>query len=182
MKKLLILGLTFTLLALAVNAQRHEPRTVREYFMALPSKYFSIDCCASDTKPYGKAKADYLTRYLDVEDTANGYLSGDGDAAQEGFVMALFKRADGSYLIGFYTHGEGGVEDTPWTVFLNYRNGKWSDVSRQVVTGYNKFKYIYELPRTGTTVSVFKKNEMGDGYKGKKLYDLEWKNGRFVRK
>ena len=159
-------------------AQGKTPKTVRDYFMLLPAKYFSLDCCETAKNP----KAEYLKRYLNVEDQANGYLSGHGDAAQEGFAMALFKRPNGSYLIGFYTFGEGGVEDTPWTVFLNYSDGKWTDVSRTAVKGYNKFKFIYELPRTGTIVKVFEKDENGqDWYKGKKLYDLRWKNGRFVK-
>lgn len=180
MKKAIIFTLVFAALATSAFGQK-GPRTVRDYFMALPGKYFSLDCCSLKTDR--KAKEQYLSRYLNVEDTANGYMSGYGDAAQEGFAMALFKRPDGTYLIGFYTYGEGGVEDTPWTVFLNYKNGRWTDVSRTVVRGYNKEKYIYEMPRHGTTVEVFAKDEMGqDFYKGKKLYDLEWKNGRFVRK
>jgi hypothetical protein len=173
-----IVAVAFTLtLSVVVCAQNKDPRTVRDYFMALPARYFSLDCCTGKN-----AKADYLKKYLKVEDTANGYLSGYGDAAQEGFAMALFKRPNGTYLIGFYTVGEGGVEDTPWTVFLNYSGGKWTDVSRSTIKGYNKFKYIYELPRKGKTVQVFAKDENGqDWYKGKKLYDLVWKNGRFAK-
>lgn len=161
-------------------AQNQQPKTVREFFMALPDKYFSLDCCMS--MPRTKQKSEYLKRYLNVEDTANGYLSGYGDAAQEGFVMALFKRPNGTYLIGFYTYGEGGVEDTPWTVFLNYDRGRWTDVSRAAIPGYSKEKYIYELPRAGTTVQVFEKDENGqDWYKGRKLYDLVWRNGKFIK-
>lgn len=178
--RILTLLLALAVMPIAVSAQKNQPKTVRDFFMALPDKYFSLDCCMS--MPKSKQKAEYLKRYLKVEDAANGYLSGYGDAAQEGFVMALFKRPNGTYLIGFYTEGEGGVEDTPWTVFLNYSAGKWTDVSRSTVTGYNKFKYIYELPRQGTTVEVFAKKEEADGYKGKKLHDLIWKNGKFVVK
>jgi len=169
------------LISLTGLSYAQAPKTVRDYFMALPERYFSLDCCMT-VKPYRKGKEEYLKRYLKVDDAANGYISGDGDAAQEGFVMALFKRPNGAYLIGFYTFGEGGIEDTPWTVFFDYVNGKWTDVSRQEVARYNKEKYIYELPRRGTTVEVFEKAESGDGYKGKKLYDLEWKAGKFVRK
>jgi hypothetical protein len=172
--------LIISLSAVIASGQGKQPKTVRDFFMALPDKYFSLDCCM--TLPRSKRKAEYLKRYLRVEDTANGYLSGSGDAAQEGFVMALFKRPSGTYLIGFYTEGEGGVEDTPWTVFLNYSAGKWTDVSQTVVANYNKQKYIYELPQKGTTVEVFAKKEEADGYKGKKLHDLVWKNGKFVKK
>ena len=112
----LILLLTF-----AANAfsQARTPKTVREFFMALPERYFSIECCSDVRGGFKKRKAAYLERNLNVEDTSNGYLSGHGDAAQDGFVMALFKRPNGTYLVGLYTFGEGGVGDTPWTVFLN---------------------------------------------------------------
>ena len=179
-KKILLITFAILISAVCASAQSKQPKTVRDFFLALPDKYFSLDCCMS--LPKAKQKPEYLKRYLKVEDTENGYLSGYGDAAQEGFVMALFKRPNGTYLIGFYTEGEGGVEDTPWTVFLNYNGGKWTEVSRTVVKGHNKFKYIYELPRKGTTIEVFAKKEEADSYKGKKLYDLEWKNGKFVRK
>lgn len=180
MKKRLICSIfVIAFLTFAAPAQTKTPKTVRDFFLALPDKYFSLDCCM--TMPRSKQKPEYLKRYLKVEDTANGYMSGYGDAAQEGFVMALFKRPNGSYLIGFYTYGEGGVEDTPWTVFLDYKAGKWTDISRKLITNYSKEKYIYELPRNGTTVEVFAKDENGtDLYKGKKLHDLVWKDGKFT--
>ncbi|HQZ95261.1 MAG TPA: hypothetical protein PLP21_03030 [Pyrinomonadaceae bacterium] len=178
-KRLIWLTFVIALLPLAASAQSKTPKTVRDFFMVLPDKYFSLDCCM--TMPRSKQKPEYLKRYLKVEDTANGYMSGYGDAAQEGFVMALFKRPNGSYLIGFYTYGEGGIEDTPWTVFLDYKAGKWTDVSRKSIANYSKEKYVYELPRNGTTVQVFEKDENGtDWNKGKKLHDLVWKDGKFT--
>ena len=182
--------------AVMVAGQARQPRTVRDFFMALPARYFGIECCISQQSAFSnqpsavrsqqlqrEAKERYLKQYLTVEDTANGYMSASGDAAQDGFVMALFKRADGSYLIGLYTYGEGGVEDTPWTIFLNYKGGKFTDVSRMVVPQYNKEKFVYELPRNGTTVEVFAKDESGDWNKGTKVHDLVWEKGVFrVRK
>ncbi|HLA95322.1 MAG TPA: hypothetical protein VK612_06345, partial [Pyrinomonadaceae bacterium] len=175
-KTIIFLTLVFSLFVVPAFGQTKQPKTVRDFFMALPDKYFSLDCCMS--QPKAKQKAEYLKRYLNVEDIANGYMSGHGDAAQEGFAMALFKRPNGAYLIAFYTYGEGGVEDTPWTIFLDYKNGKWTDVSRSAIAGYSKEKFIYELPRQGTTIEVFAKDETGDDlYKGKKLHDLVWKGG-----
>ena len=174
------LALIISLLAVFGSAQAKQPKTVRDFFMALPDKYFSLDCCM--TMPRSKRKGEYLKRYLTIEDTSNGYLSASGDAAQEGFVMALFKRPNGTYLIGFYTEGEGGVEDTPWTVFLDYRNGRWTDVSRTLIANYSKEKYIYELPRYGIAVKVYAKDENANElYQGKGLYCLLWKGGKFVK-
>ena len=148
--------------------------------MLLPGKYFSIDCCMESTPK--KSKEKYLKQYLDVEDTANGYMKGGGDGAQDAFEMALFKKPDGSYLIGFYTIGEGDVEDVPHTVFLQYRAGRWTDVSKTAVPNYDPKKYIYQLPRQGTTVEVFQKDEAGSDFnKGKKLYDLSWSKGKFKK-
>jgi hypothetical protein len=160
--------------ALAATAQTKQPKTVRDFFMLLPAKYFSLDCC--NDKNYRRGKEKYLKQYLLVEDAANGFMSGGGDGA-------LFKRADGSYLIGFYTEGEGGPEDVPWCVFLDYKNGRWTDVSRAVVPNYDAVKRVYQLPRRGTTVEVFQKDENGEGFnRGKKLYDLTWQNGKFTVK
>jgi hypothetical protein len=179
-RKILLLALAIPLFAAFGSAQSKQPKTVRDYFLALPDRYFSLDCCMR--LPLSKQKPTYLKRYLKVEDKANGYLSGYGDAAQEGFVMTLFKRPNGTYLIGFSTHGEGGPEDTPWTYFFDYKNGRWTDVSRKMIDKYSKENYIYDLPRHGTTVEVFAKDENSDDYRGKKLYDLVWTNGRFVKK
>jgi hypothetical protein len=173
--------ITLIFAASAIPAQSKAPKTVRDFFMLMPSKYFSLDCCMEKTPKASKEK--YLSQYLDVEDTANGYMKGYGDGAQEAFQMALFKKADGSYLIGFYTIGEGDVEDYPWTVFLQYRPGRWTDVSKTAVPGYSPKKLIYELPRKGTTVEVFQKDETASDFsKGKKLYELVWKNGKFTKK
>ncbi|HEX8287610.1 MAG TPA: hypothetical protein VF556_06440 [Pyrinomonadaceae bacterium] len=178
-----VLSLLFLLsFSLTVAAQTKQPKTVRDFFLLLPEKYFSVDCCGSG-KNYREAKEKYLKQYLAVEDTANGFLSGNGDAAQEAFDMALFRRPDGTYLIGFYTVGEGGVEDTPWSVFLEYKNGKWIDLSKNVIPQYDAAKFIYELPRKGTTIKVYRKDENGvDFYKGAKMYDLLWSSGKFLIK
>jgi hypothetical protein len=183
MRKIFNAAVIFIVIAMAVlsvSAQSKGPKTVRDYFMLLPGKYFSLDCCGGKSTKEGKEK--YLKQYLDVEDTANGYMKGWGDGAQEAFEMALFKRPDGAYMIGFYTIGEGDVEDVPNTVFLQYRAGRWTDVSKTAVPNYNPKKNIYQLPRNGTTVEVFQKDEAASDFnKGKKLYDLTWAKGKFKK-
>ena len=177
-KSFIFIALVLT--ASAVSAQSKGPKTVRDYFMLLPGNYFSLDCCGGYSTKAGKEK--YLKQYLDVEDTANGYMKGWGDGAQDAFEMALFKKPDGSYLIGFYTLGEGDLEDVPYTVFLQYSAGKWTDVSKTAVPNYDPKKNIYQLPRNGTTVEVFQKDEAASDFnKGKKLYDLTWAKGKFKK-
>lgn len=181
MKKLFLFGLVLLCFSSAPAQSRKSP-TLRELFMQLPEKYFSIDCC--EGKTYREAKTKYLKLYLLVEDQKNGFLSGDGSAAQGAFEMAIFKRPNSSaYLVAFFTEGEGDLEDFPWCVFLDYQSGKWREVSKVVVPNYDPKKLYYQLPRKGTTIEVFEKDETAEYFKGKKLYDLVWSGGKFsVRK
>lgn len=152
--------ITVIFAALSVTSQSKGPRTVRDYFMLLPAKVFSIECCLERTPKLSKEA--YLKKYLEIEDPANGYMKGGGDGAQEAFEMALFKKPDGSYLIGIYTVGEGGVEEVPFVFFLQYKAGRWTDVSKTVIPGYDPLTRIYQLPRHGTTIEVFQKDEAAD--------------------
>jgi len=161
-----------------------EPSNVMEFFAALPDKYFTLEGCDPATdKGCKKARADYLKTFTEVSDIKNGYFKGGCDGAQSCIEMAIFKRPDARYLVGVYVSHE--LIDKNY--FLNYENGKWEDVSAAVVPEFSR-KNLYELPRVGTTVQVFAKiiTEQGDDYevseKGKKLYDLVWKDGSFTRK
>lgn len=65
---------------------------------------------------------------------------------------------------------------------LEYAGGDWRDIGPQVVPEYGEDK-VYELPRYGTTVAVYENEKVaGEGYRqrGRKLYDLVWKGGRFT--
>lgn len=160
-------------------AQSKQPKTVREYFMLLPQKYFAVESCNTNVvkncEPY---KIEYLKTFLKVEDTKNGYMEGDGDGAQEHFKMALFKRPNGSHIVGLYVFGEWGEK----YYFLEYKNRRWFNVSKTVVPNYRRSN-IYELPRYGTTVEVYERKnfdpEYNFGEQGRKLYSLIWKNGKF---
>lgn len=158
-----------------------QPRTVRDFFMLLPEKYFLLEGCEpAKDKDCRQAKLDYLKTFGEVVDTANGYLKGGCDGAQSCLEMAIFKRPDGKYIVGLAVSQE--MMNSYY--FLNYEGGKWTDVSAEVVPQFSK-KNMYELPRRGTTVLVFVKKivEKGADYeisdKGEKLYDLEWGGGKF---
>jgi hypothetical protein len=159
-----------------VKTEKDMPKTVRDFFMLLPEKYFAIECCQGD-------KNEYLKQYLTVEDTKNGYMDGGGDAAQSTFRLALFRRPDGTYLVALNVFGE--AQDDYY--FLDYRDGKWKDISREIIPEYSKDR-MYEIPRQGTTVAVFEKRVIDtDGEnnlteRGAKLYDLVWQSGKFIIK
>lgn len=165
-------------------AQPGQPRTVRDYFELLPEKYFTLEGCERSTdKDCKKARAEYLKSYLEVDDAKNGFLKAGCDGAQMCITMALFRRPDGRHIVAVNTTQE--IDNDFY--FLDHADGKWNDISADVIPGYDKM-HIYELPRVGTTVPVFAKKviERGEDYvvteKGQKLYDLVWKDGKFTRK
>jgi len=88
-------------IAQASPTPANKPRTVRDFFMELPDRYFTLESCdKANDKGCKKAKVDYLKTLPGIEDTANGYLTGGCDGAQGCLEMAIFKKADGNYIIG----------------------------------------------------------------------------------
>ncbi|MGH9946150.1 MAG: hypothetical protein ACRD6X_03015 [Pyrinomonadaceae bacterium] len=160
------------------------PKNVRDFFMLLPEKYFTFESCERDKdKDCKRAREEYLKNFGEVVDVANGYIKGGCDGAQNCIEMAIFKRPDGTYLVGIATFGEA-LNDH---FFLDYKDNIWTDISTKVVPEFSR-KNMYELPRHGTTVKVFEKKIIEEGPdfevsgRGKKLYDLEWKDGKFSTK
>jgi hypothetical protein len=161
-------------------SQTKEPRAVRDFFNLLPQKYFTLEGCEpARDKNCERARRDYVKSYLEVEDAANGYWKSSCDGAQSCLRMALFKRPDNTYVVGVHTLHE--ADETNY--FLEYKGGQWFDISAKIVPEFSE-RNIYELPRYGTTVEVFKKNfpEPEFSERGPKIYELQWKNGKFTKK
>ncbi len=163
---------------------QNSPRTVVDFFRLLPEKYFTLEGCDRETdKDCSKARAEYLKTFTEVEDIKNGYFKGGCDGGQSCIEMAIFKRPDDTYLIGVATFAEM-MNDF---YFLDYSGGNWTDVSVDVVPGFSKQNW-YELPRFGTTMKVFEKEvterteEFEISEKGRQIYELSWKDGKFTRK
>ena len=162
------------------SSQTKQPRTVRDFFNLLPQNYFPLESCEpAEDKNCERARRDYVKSYLEVEDTANGYWKSSCDGAQRCLRMALFKRHDNTYVVGVHTLHE--ADETNY--FLEYRDGRWFDISAKIVPEFSE-RNIYELPRYGTTVKVFKKNfpEPEFSERGAKMYDLQWKEGKLTTK
>lgn len=160
------------------------PTNVKQFFMELPEEYFTLEGCdRSSDKGCKRAKESYLKDMGDVVDIANGYIKGGCDGAQACIEMAIFKRPDGSYLVGVATFAEM-MNDFR---FLDLKNGKWTDVSSSVVPEYSD-RMWYEIPRYGTTMKVFEKtvteqtSEFQISERGSALYSLEWRDGKFSKK
>ncbi len=166
-----------SILVISAGAQTKQPRTVREFFNLLPQRYFPLEGCSDKPTKANcdRARREYVAAFLEVEDTANGFWKSGCDGAQSCLTMALFKRPNATYIVAVQTEFEMGTDN----YFLEYRNGKWTDISAQVIPKFSK-NNIYELPRNGTTVGVFAKDRNSEvGERGKKLYDLVWKSGKF---
>ncbi|MBX7173332.1 MAG: hypothetical protein K1X72_20355 [Pyrinomonadaceae bacterium] len=161
----------------SLDLQTNQPKTVRDFFNLLPQKYFTLEGCEPKTdKNCNKARREYIETFLETEDTANGYWKSGCDGAQSCLTMALFKRPNGTYIVAIQTEFEMGSDN----YFLEYKSGKWFDISTQVIPSFSKKNY-YELPQKGTTIEVFKKKTVDTDMteKGAKLYDLIWNSGKF---
>ncbi len=160
-------------------AQTNQPKTLREFFTLLPPKYFTLEGCEPNKdKNCDKARAEYIKTFLEIEDTKNGFWKSGCDGAQSCLTFSLFKRPDASYIVHLLTEFEMGED----SYFLEYKNGKWSDIGAEIVPEYSA-KNTYIPPQKGTTVEVFKKNFPEPEYseRGAKIYDLQWKDGKFQR-
>jgi hypothetical protein len=186
-RKILLL-LFVALFAGSAAGQAHYPKTPREFFTLLSQKHFYLETIENITddnytrEQLRRAQKRYLESFLEIEDTRNGFMQGGGDGSQERFKLALFKRPNGTFVAGLGVWGEWGEKYE----FLEYKNGKLNEVSTAVIPGYER-SHIYEMPRYGTTIRVFERKnfnaEFSVGEKGRKLYDLVWKNGKFrIRK
>jgi hypothetical protein len=173
----LVVFFAFLFFSLTIVGQTKQPRTVRDFFNLLPQKYFALEGCSDNPtkQKCDRARREYIENYLEVEDTANGYWKSGCDGAQSCLTLALFKRPGGTYIVALQTEFESGFNN----YFLEYKGGNWSDIGAQIVPKFSK-NNIYVLPRQGTTVEVFAKTKNAEfGEKGKKLYELVWKNGKF---
>jgi hypothetical protein len=156
------------------------PRSIREFFNLLPAKYFTLEGCEpAKDKNCDRARAEYVKTFLEIEDRENGYWKSGCDGGQSCLEMAIFKRPDGNYTVLVMTAAE--MTEESW--FLEYSGGKWTDIGAKIVPDFST-KNIYVPPRVGTSVEVYKKNfpEPDFSERGEKLYILDWKDGRFVKR
>ena len=161
-----LLGLLVGLVATPAPGQSPErPRTVVDYYMLLPDKYFEAN------------RDERLHWMLDpkrgaIVDIANGYLYAPGDGAQRDIYTCLFKRKDGTYLVAVGYNDKDGVFET-FLGFYLYQNGHLRNAPKSIMPVAFNQQYYYEFPRHGTVINVTDKS-------GRKLFDLVW-GGRMFR-
>jgi hypothetical protein len=149
--------------------QSNPPKNIRDYFLLLPDKYAGI--------PRAERQK-FLRQAHPVIDITNGYMSYQ-EYAESTTAIALFKKPDQSYIVGISFSGSvinkktEDIEDISTLSFLRYDNGRWIDVTGEVLPVAVRKELLYELPREGTTIKVRRIN-------GTKVHDLLWRGGKFV--
>jgi hypothetical protein len=124
---------------LAAPAPALLPGTLPAAFLTLP--VLQVDLTRRERIDRVRAGS----RWLQLNDPANGFLDIRGDAGLPGYQLAVFKRSDKGQLIAVqrrYTEGQR-------TWFLQRQGGGWRDVSAELVPGYRP-ELPYTLPRRGT--------------------------------
>jgi hypothetical protein len=146
-------------------AQSSSPRTVLDYYLLLPERYFEAN------------KEQRVKWMLDptrgaVVDIKNGYLYAPGDGAQTAIYVCLFKRLHGLPLIAVKSHDPDSQGYTHLD-FYEHKNGALVEVKKGVLPVKVNENFKYEMPRYGRTIEV-------RDQRGRKLYSLNWSGRRFV--
>lgn len=186
MKQFILLS---TLVLMCAAFAFAQPKTVTDYYLAMPSNFYNF------TQIKGKAAlTKYRKKNLKVEDIKNGYLLIESNDLEGHGEVALFKKPDGSYIVGQTEVGcgpvcGGGVD------FWTYKAGKWTKVTEQVFDfseadlnnlfssrkiEENDRTAFFELPREGKTMTLKCDDcdPIGDGV----LAKFEWNGSKFVKK
>ncbi len=146
-------------------AQSSPPKTVLDYYLLLPEKYFEAN------------KEQRVKWMLDpgkgaVVDIKNGYIYAAGDGAQTAIDVCLFKRPHRLPLIAVKSH-DPDTRDYTHLDFYEYKNGALVEVEKGVLPVKVNENFKYDMPRYGRTIEV-------RDQRGRKLYSLNWSGQRFV--
>jgi hypothetical protein len=168
-----------------VYGQSKQPQTVVDYFKLLPLKYLSF---------LGKErKSFFVDHFANIEqltdsqkvDIKNGYIYFQ-DSAEDFYQIVLFKKPDNSYLIAVIYSGaaenkQGDLIDVTDFYFLEYRKGQWYNVTRKYLPiPFNKYHFYY-IKNNVTAIDVWKDGDHAFE-DDKRLYELQWQNGKFIAK
>ncbi|MCS7293532.1 MAG: hypothetical protein RMI89_11285 [Gloeomargarita sp. SKYBB_i_bin120] len=153
------------LMSLAAIAQPF--RTVQEHFLGIPEPVLPLGSPAN------------RQRYLQyaLVDTANGYIRYQASDNPERFEFAIFRKKNGQYLAAFSVPYDPDFFERPGKsllLLLDYQQGQWRNVTRQLLPVPFDPTLTYQLPRVGRDIVVV-------NARNQRLYRLRWQNDRFVR-
>ena len=123
----------FLTLLLFGSASAQEPKTVTDFYLAMPSGSYDLlpdgegDSYLFRENDEIKGKA-AITKFrkslIKIEDIKNGYLKLESDLWEGGWMeIVLFKKTDGSYIVAV-SQVECGPGCSGGAEFLSYSNGK----------------------------------------------------------
>jgi len=142
-------------------------QSVQEYFLGIPSSVL----------PLSPASRQRYLRFATV-DVQNGYIHYRASDNPEEFEFAIFRKNNGQYLAAFSVpYDPLTLPEQPGLsklILLDYRQGQWRDVTREILPVPLDRTLTYRLPRVGRDIVVVNRRQ-------EKLYRLRWQNDRFVR-
>ncbi len=149
-------------------------KSVVDYFYLLPDSYFEVPQSKAQRKAvlfHDRKIYPYDFAVESIADVKNDYARISLDAV--GTLEVAVYRYKGRDLIAVRRYYEGCSLG-----FLTYKNGRWKDVTKQVMPVRLDDKYDYILPRYGTTIEV-RRDLWPSKKQGRKIHDLLWRKGRF---
>ena len=147
------------------SAQSETPETVQAFYLLMPEKYDHST----------RQQREEILEYSDTTiDNKNGYIQDITHLSGEVFEAALFKDPDGGFILAYNEDCDLKYGVLTKLFFLKYKDGKWTDVTTRVLPIPINGRYKYKLPQSGTAIRV-------TDAKGKPMYALAWKNGKFEK-
>lgn len=147
-----------------LNPKWQEPKTVLDYYLLLPDKYF-------EANEEQRVKWMLDPKRGAVVDIKNGYIFAPGDGAQASVYVCLFKRSAGPPLIAVKTH-EPDTDQFTYLDFFEYKRGTLVEVKEDVLPVRINKEFKYKMPRYGRSIEV-------RDQRGRKIYNLTWTGRRF---
>ena len=149
----------------AASAKSPQPKTVGDFFLLVPEKFFPYDL------PFRREllRGEHRGTVIDIR---NGYISWDASDAPDSFEFAIFRKSNGTYVVAYNDTGDDFDQDDVDLILLSYEAGKWRDVTKALLPVPLDRTLGYKLPRHGRAIEV-----TGEG--GQTRYSLRWQNDRF---
>ena len=172
-----------------------QPRTVTDLYLSLPGSINGIQGTqeseitgfendfffyANERNESRDAIGKYRKALIKIEDIKNGYLRLESNGWKGWAEIALFKKADGSYVVGISQvtcepNCTGGI------LFTTYKSGRWKNVTQQVFPYSSQPHGYYKLPRVGTSVVRICGDKSGNSCVfGGELAEFQWNREEFV--
>ena len=172
-----------------------QPKTITEFYLALPTSFNAVknlddtpfrdgfffdEFYENETTTSKAAILKHRKALIEIEDIANGYLRLKSKGQDGWEEIALFKKANGRYLVAL-SQVECGPGCAGDLMFLAYNRGTWTNVTKQVFpSSPSSGEGYFKLPRVGTTVELICGDDSNEDCKEEStLSEFEWNKVKF---